>query len=280
MGEDIKRYDIDSKEQYLIFIRWGSAITEYKAIERHLSQFKAQLEPRPPNWNSKTQGQWPGRKPGPYKWYEIQDNIAYYADFEKPKIIYPDIVERSKFAFDPDGHFSTNTTYIMPIEIGQTYLISLLNSSLIEFFYKTVSASIRGGYVRFFTQYVNLIPSSLMKFVPWELTHACLWRIPGWPLAPKVFPPLIVVGLVLVWIIAGVYVLSLFLSNTHQTFYDLLVGVRVVKSVAGWLLWTSRHCMLLLRITFSLILWYLFLLRYFCEAVLVFSSATTNLYSQ
>lgn len=74
---------------------------------------------------------------------------------------------------------------------------------------------------------------SLMKFVPWELTHACLWRIPGWPLAPKVFPPLIVVGLVLVWVIVGVYLLSLFLSKTHQTLYDLLAGVRVVKSVAG-----------------------------------------------
>src|SRR5438874_5115287 len=37
---------------------------------------------------------------------------------------------------------------------------------------------------------------SLLKFLPWELTHACIWRIPGWPLAPKVFPPIIVAGLV------------------------------------------------------------------------------------
>ena len=71
---------------------------------------------------------------------------------------------------------------------------------------------------------------SLLKFVPWELTHACLWRIPGWPLAPKDFPPLIVVGLVLVWVIVGVYVLSLFISKTHQTLYDLLAGAYVVKS--------------------------------------------------
>ncbi len=74
---------------------------------------------------------------------------------------------------------------------------------------------------------------SLLKFVPWELTHACLWRIPGWPLAPKVFPPLIVIGLVLVWVIVGVYVLSLFISKTHQTLYDLLARTCVVKSASG-----------------------------------------------
>lgn len=71
---------------------------------------------------------------------------------------------------------------------------------------------------------------SLLKFLPWELTHACLWRIPGWPLAPRAFPPIIVVGLVLVWVIVGVYVLSFFISKTHQTLYDLLAGTYVIKS--------------------------------------------------
>jgi uncharacterized RDD family membrane protein YckC len=74
---------------------------------------------------------------------------------------------------------------------------------------------------------------SLLKFVPWELTHACLWRIPGWPLAPKVFPPLIVIGLALVWVIVGVYMLSLLISKTHRTLYDLLGRTRVVKSASG-----------------------------------------------
>ncbi len=77
---------------------------------------------------------------------------------------------------------------------------------------------------------VRSLLRSLLKFVPWELTHACLWRIPGWPLAPRVFPPIIVVGLVLVWVIVGVYVLSLFMSKTHQTLYDLIAGTYVIKS--------------------------------------------------
>jgi hypothetical protein len=172
VGEDIKRYSIDFKERYLIFTRRGTDITKYKAIERYLARYRAELEPRPLNWNDKTQGQWPGRKPGPYKWYEIQDNIAYYADFEKPKIIYPDIAERCKFAFDPDSHYSINTTYMRPIEKSHHYLVALLNSSLIEFYYRTISASIRGGYLRFFSQYVNLIPIRRINFVTSESERA------------------------------------------------------------------------------------------------------------
>ncbi|HEV2582706.1 MAG TPA: RDD family protein [Ktedonobacteraceae bacterium] len=74
---------------------------------------------------------------------------------------------------------------------------------------------------------------SLLKFLPWELTHACLWRIPGWPLAPKAAPSIIVAGLILVWVIVGMYVMSLLISKTHQTLYDLLAGTRVVKIQSG-----------------------------------------------
>ena len=36
---------------------------------------------------------WNGRKPGAYKWYEVQDTIDYYEEFEKPKIIFAEIVK-------------------------------------------------------------------------------------------------------------------------------------------------------------------------------------------
>ena len=61
--------------------------------------------------------------------------------------------------------------------------------------------------------------------------NACLPVVHSW-LAPgsKGFSPIIVVGLVLVWVIVGVYVLCLFISKTHQTLYDLLAGTYVIKS--------------------------------------------------
>ena len=68
---------------------------------------------------------------------------------------------------------------------------------------------------------------NLLKLIPWELTHACLWRIPGWPLAPETPPLWVTVGLILVWVIVAVYVVSLVLSRDGQTLYDRLADVRV-----------------------------------------------------
>ncbi|HKV00948.1 MAG TPA: RDD family protein [Ktedonobacteraceae bacterium] len=78
--------------------------------------------------------------------------------------------------------------------------------------------------------FVRSLVRSLLKFLPWELTHACLWRIPGWPFASKTPPPIITVGLVLVWIIVGAYVISLLTSKTHQTLYDRIAGSYVVMA--------------------------------------------------
>ena len=41
--------------------------------------------PKPKDWKG---DKWKGRKPGSYKWYEIQDAIDYYEEFEKPKIMF------------------------------------------------------------------------------------------------------------------------------------------------------------------------------------------------
>jgi hypothetical protein len=153
-GRDIKRYEQPVYRNYIIFTRRGVDIKKYPAIERHLSAFRDQLEPRPASWKGK---EWAGRKPGPYKWYEIQDTVDYYEAFEKPKILFPDISTRGNFLLDESGAlYSANTTYFIPF--ADKYLLGILNSSLMTFFYSRLVTSIRGGYLRFFTQYVEKIP--------------------------------------------------------------------------------------------------------------------------
>ena len=157
VGEDVRKYSLDFQDRYLIWSYIGIPIEQYPAIYKHLQQYQAKLEKR---WDK-----------GNY-WWELR-HCDYYPDFEKSKIIYPDIAKNCKFAFDTDGIYSINTTYFIPIDLHQKYVISLLNSSLIEFFFHTISASIRGGYLRFFDQYVTQIPIRRITFTtsPEERTH-------------------------------------------------------------------------------------------------------------
>ncbi len=74
-----------------MFTRQGTDIDHYPAIRKYLEAYRLQLEPKPRTWDEKKNGSWRGRKAGPYKWYEIQDTVAYWENFESPKIIVPEI---------------------------------------------------------------------------------------------------------------------------------------------------------------------------------------------
>jgi hypothetical protein len=160
LGREIKRYQPVKCERYLIFTRRGVEIKKYPAIERHLRQFKKQLIPKPKNWEAQA---WQGRKPGGYQWYEIQDTIGYYQEFEKPKIMLPDLSVRGNFTFDWEGKFyCVNTAYIIPST--NKYLLGVLNSRLMTFYYRHFSATYRGGYLRFIYQYLAQLPIRPIDF--------------------------------------------------------------------------------------------------------------------
>jgi len=145
-GRDIKRWRIDSSDLHLIFTRRGVDIDQYPAIKAYLSRFKQNLMP----------GTADGRKPGSYEWYEIQDSTAYFHEFEKPKIIWPDIAASPAFTYDTTNLYADATTFIMPS--NSLYLLGILNSSAVEFYFRNVSPTIRGDYLRFKSSYMETIP--------------------------------------------------------------------------------------------------------------------------
>ena len=67
---------------------------------------------------------------------------------------------------------------------------------------------------------------TLLKFIPWELAHTCIWQI---SFAQEAAKPMITMGFALVWILVGANIVSLMISSTHQTLYDWLAGTFVVK---------------------------------------------------
>ncbi len=144
VGADIKRYETLSPERFLIFARRGINIKQYPAVERYLSNFRKQLTPMPKNWDEKKSGKWQGRKPGAYEWYEIQDTIGYYEEFEKNKIIYPNICKRPEFTFDNFGFYTNQKCFIIPE--ADKYLLGLLNSSVTFFLFRSILPKLRGDF--------------------------------------------------------------------------------------------------------------------------------------
>jgi hypothetical protein len=161
VGRDIKRYEPLPQERFLITIprgwtrskagnakdRWTWLEAAYPAIAAHLKPFAAKAEKR-------------GDK-GEY-WWELRA-CSYYDAFEKPKIMLPDISAECNFTFDMTGGiYCANTAYI--IESDDAYLLGILNSSLMTFVIRQHSMSYRGGYVRFFTQFVEKLPIRPIDF--------------------------------------------------------------------------------------------------------------------
>ncbi|MFC1557418.1 Eco57I restriction-modification methylase domain-containing protein [candidate division KSB1 bacterium] len=130
VGDDIRKYQCNFRERYLIFARRGIDIDEYPAIKSYIQKWERQLTPKR-NREDKT-----GRKPGNYQWYEIQDTIAYWEEFEKPKIVWPEIAMENRFAWDNKNYYFNKTSFIMPS--NDFYLLGLLNSHLVWSFLKRI----------------------------------------------------------------------------------------------------------------------------------------------
>ncbi len=157
-GREIKRYQVQASGNYLILLpsgwtkqhqqpgqeAWQVLATNYPEIAKHLAPFETEAAQR------SDQGQF---------WWELRP-CDYYGEFEKVKIFYPDISHKTNFAIDVEGKsFSANTTYFFRVEKGKEYLyLAILNSKLITFTYATMTVAIQGGYLRFFTQYVEKLP--------------------------------------------------------------------------------------------------------------------------
>jgi hypothetical protein len=150
-GKDIKRWSYEYENINIIFAKHGIEIENYPAIERHLRAFYHELKPK------KDASAEFGRKPGNYEWFEIQDNTAYYPEFEKEKIVWIEISDRANYCLDSGGMYLTNSAYFMTGG-NLKYLLAVLNSRIMDFYFFQKTAQIAGGRKRYTKQYVELLP--------------------------------------------------------------------------------------------------------------------------
>lgn len=68
---------------------------------------------------------------------------------------------------------------------------------------------------------------TLLKFIPWELSHTLIWQLYFSPQAESAW---INYGFILVYLLIGLNIACLLLTKTHQTLYDLLANTYVIRS--------------------------------------------------
>jgi type I restriction-modification system DNA methylase subunit len=140
VGADVRKWCIRNKDKYLIVTTIGIDIKKYPAIFEHLNQWKLELDKR--------------YDKGKFYW-ELRA-CAYYAEFDKPKIVFPDIAKESRFSLDEKGLYINDTTFMIPVY--DLYLLGVLNSLTVLKYYHQLSPQILGGHLRFKRQYIEKIP--------------------------------------------------------------------------------------------------------------------------
>lgn len=88
-------------------------------------------------------------------WWELR-NCAYYDLFEKPKIIFPNLQNTNKFAFDDTGVYLNAPAVFLPS--NDKALLAVLNSKVVWHFLKSVCVIRSGGYIEVKPQYFEQIP--------------------------------------------------------------------------------------------------------------------------
>ena len=149
-GRDIKRYAYNWAGLYLIatFPSRHYDIEMYPAVKQYLLTFGIEKLEQTGKTYIVNGEKIKARKKTNNKWFEIQDSISYWEDFSKPKIVWGEISDKSKFAFDFSGEYIPEaTTFYLNGEYIE-YLLTALNSSVSEWLFSKTGTTTGVGTIR------------------------------------------------------------------------------------------------------------------------------------
>lgn len=132
-GRDLRKYSYEFSGNWLINTHNGiknkgilpvNVKKDYPTIYEFLFKYRTELERRSDKGIS---------------WANLR-NCTYLEDFNKPKIIWGELSDSPKFAYDNKGFFAEATLFIMTGE-NLKYLLSLINSKLGEWYFNQISTT-------------------------------------------------------------------------------------------------------------------------------------------
>lgn len=153
-GRDIQKYNFIHNDKWIIIAKYNSHLVlkeKYPYIYNHLLQYEDKLKSRGQCTNRNGEGQ--------HHWLELDNNPTddYLKRFAQPKIVWGEISDKPKFAYDDSGIYVEATSFIMTGE-SLKYLLAILNSKLSEWYFERISTTTGMGTNRWKKFKLELLP--------------------------------------------------------------------------------------------------------------------------
>ena len=164
-GKDIRRYQPPSATSalicpYTIQDDGFTLMTEAELASRFPLSYQY-LRSHKPSLEARERGKFKGPN-----WYAFGYPKSMIL-FQRSKIIVPDYNNVASFTLDEHSHFyKTGYGILLREDVSESplYVLGLLNSPLLFRYLTRVGTMLRGGYVRFWTQYIEQLPIRTIDF--------------------------------------------------------------------------------------------------------------------
>ena len=162
-GRDVQRFRPVWAGVWVIIAKFGSYKTlpkEYPAVYEHLSRHEDKLRARGQcRYSRSGRGNANPEYEGQHHWLELDNNPKdhYLEEFAKEKLLWIELVENGRFAYDDSGIYGEATTFVMTGEFLK-FLCAVLNSALTRWLLKQIAPTSGMGTPRWKKVYVEAIP--------------------------------------------------------------------------------------------------------------------------
>lgn len=161
-NSDIYSYSIRETDKFIIYTDLIKDISQYPNIVNHITPYEDKLNKRRECLK------------GIRKWYELQWGRNLNV-FEVPKIVFPFKSKRNKFAIDYNNTLGSADVYIINIkdeykeELSLEYLVAFLNSSIFEYYFKTVAKKLGEDLYEYYPNKIMKLKVKVDKKDDWIL---------------------------------------------------------------------------------------------------------------
>ena len=155
-GQDFSRWNADWAGLWMIVLKssenhdwpWATAGDDaerlfertYPSLHAHAVGYRESLH------NRQDQGRF---------WWELR-SCAYWADFDRPKIMYPEITWRADWGIDRSGTLCNNTAYFLPAD--DPWILAVANSPVTWWYSWRAAAHGKDEALRFIKDFVKALP--------------------------------------------------------------------------------------------------------------------------